>query len=276
LPPPDTVNESVGHQVGYRKDRKMIRINGRLIAACAALAIAAMLAQAAMAQREEGRRERGGRGMGGPGFPPSMAMLATMDKVQDALKLSDDQKDKIKKINDDMRAEFRKMYESGARDRDKMMKLRDETQAKLNEVLDDGQEKRLMGIFVQVVGTGAVMNPAIGKEVGITDEQRKKLDAVGPPRDGRRPDGPPPEGKEGREGRRDGGSFREMRERMEKEIMAVLTDEQKQKLESLKGEKVEIDMSELRGFGGRRGEGRERGERPERGKREESEKKAAA
>jgi Spy/CpxP family protein refolding chaperone len=249
----------------------MMRINGRIMAACAALAIAAMLAQAAMAQREEGRRERGGRG-----FPPSMAMLATMDKVQDALKLSDGQKEKIKKINDDMGAEFRKMYASGERDRDKMMKLRDETQAKLNEVLDDGQDKRLMGIFVQVVGTGAVMNPAIGKEIGLTDDQQKKLrDAVGPPRDGGRPDGPPPEGKDG-ERRRDGGSFREMRERMEKEIMAVLTDEQKQKLESLKGEKVDIDMSELRGFGGRRGEGRDRGERPERGKRAESDKKAAA
>jgi Spy/CpxP family protein refolding chaperone len=247
----------------------MIRINGRLMAACAAVAIAAMLAQAAMAQREEGRRERGGRGMFGP---PSIARLATMEKVQEVLKLSDEQKEKINKINDDMRAEFRKMFEGNeAPDREKMIKMRDDTTAKVNEVLDDGQKKRLMGIFVQVAGAGAVMDPAIGKEIGITDEQRTKLrDAVGPPREGRRPDGPPPEGKEGREGRREGGSFREMRERMDKEIMAVLTDEQKQKLESLKGEKVDIDMSELRGFGGRRGEGRERGERPERGKRSEN------
>ena len=45
---------------------------------------------------------------------------------------------------------------------------------------------------------------------------------------------------------------------MEKEVMAVLTPDQQKKLESLKGEKVDIDMSALRGGGG--GRGRTRGE----------------
>lgn len=254
----------------------MMRMNGKLWATVAAMAIVAMVAQVAMAQREDGRRERGGRegrGPGGFGGPPTMARLASIEKVQEALKLTDDQKDKIKTVNDETRAEMRKQFEDGGRpDREKMMKLMDDSTAKLNEVLDDGQEKRLMGIFVQMAGPGAVMNPAIGKEVGLTDEQRDKLrDAMGPLREGRRPDGPPPEGKR-TEGRGGEGSFRERREKMDKDVMAVLTDEQKKKLESLKGEKVDIDMSELRGRGGRGGEGRDRGER---GKRAE-EKKASA
>ena len=50
---------------------------------------------------------------------------------------------------------------------------------------------------------------------------------------------------------------------MDKEITAVLTPEQQKKLESLKGEKVDIDMSALRRSGG--GD-RPRGDRPNRGR----------
>jgi hypothetical protein len=67
--------------------------------------------------------------------------------------------------------------------------------------------------------------------------------------------GPPPEG-----GRGDRQSFADRRAKQEKEVMAVLTPDQQKKLESLKGEKVDIDMSALRGGGGREGRGRSRGE----------------
>jgi Spy/CpxP family protein refolding chaperone len=229
----------------------MKRFSGRILAVVAAIAIVAMASQLAMAQNEgrRGRGNRGGQG-GGPGGmmggPISMTRLATVDTVQDALKLTDDQKEKIKTINDETRDAMRKEFESGGRpDREKMGKLMDEATEKLNKVLDAGQQKRLMGIFVQVAGPGAVRDPSVAKEIGITDDQKDKIrEAMAPPAGGR--------------GEGGAAALRERREKMEKEVMAVLTSDQQKKLEDLKGEKVDVDMSKLRPGGGGRG-GRDRG-----------------
>jgi hypothetical protein len=239
----------------------MKRFSGRLCAMIAAVVVVAMISQAALAQNES-KKGRGGRGAGGGGMmggPPSMARLAGVDKVQEALKLSDDQKSKIKTISDDSRTAMREQFQGGGRpDPEKMRKMRDEETEKLNKVLDEGQQKRLMGIFVQLMGAGAVMDPAVGKEIGLTDDQKTKLhDAMGPPPEGRAAGGQ---------------GFQERREKMEKEVMSVLTSDQKTKLESLKGEKVDIDPSSLRG-GGRGGEGRPRRNR---GGSESAPKKSAA
>jgi Spy/CpxP family protein refolding chaperone len=228
----------------------MKRFSGRFLVVIATVAIVAMASQMAMAQNEGGRRGRGGRGGQGGGMmggPISMTRLATVDTVQDALKLTDDQKEKIKTINEETRDAMRKEFESGGRpDREKMRKLMDEASDKLNKVLDAGQQKRLMGIFVQVAGPGAVMDPSVAKEIGVTDEQKDKLrEAMGPP-----PGGP---------GAGGAANFRERREKMEKEVTAILTSDQQKKLEDLKGEKVDVDMSKLRGPGGGGRGGRDRG-----------------
>jgi Spy/CpxP family protein refolding chaperone len=237
----------------------MMRFSSKFLAVIAAVAVVAMAAQLAVAQNEQGKRGRGGRdGRGGPGGPggppPSMARLAMIPKVQEAVKITDEQKTKIEKINADSRKEM-----SGDRpDPEKMKKMRDEVNDKLKSVLDADQQKRLMGIFIQVMGAGAVMDPAVGKEIGLTDEQKDKLhEAMGPPPEGR-------QGREGRDAKGGGESFKDRRAKMEKEVMAVLTSDQQKKLDSLKGEKVEIDMSALRGpGGGREGRGRDRGNRGE-------------
>jgi Spy/CpxP family protein refolding chaperone len=232
------------------------------------VAVVAMATQMTVAQNEEGRRGRGGP-PGGPGGPVPMTRLAAVDTVQDALKLSDEQKEKIKAINDETRDAMRKEFESGGRpDREKMRKVMNEASDKLSKVLDENQQKRLMGIFVQVAGAGAVMDRAVAKELNITDEQRDKLrEAMGGMREGRGEDRGPAkrEGKGKGEGKGDRGegSSRERREKMEKAVMAVLTSEQQKKLEELKGEKVDIDMSKLRGPGGGGRPDRERGKRGE-------------
>ena len=154
----------------------MLRLSGKLWTAITVVAVVAMVSQVAVAQNEGGRRGRGGRGgAGGPGGV-SMLRLLTVDKVQDALKLTEDQESKIKTINDDMRKEMREEFQSGGgRDREKMRKLMDSTEEKVNGVLDAGQQKRLMGIYIQVAGASAVMNPAVAKELNITDEQKTKI-----------------------------------------------------------------------------------------------------
>ena len=246
----------------------MVRFSSKFLAIVAAVAVVVMAAQLAVAQNEKGgRRDRGGRG-GSPGGPPSMARLATIDEVQDALKLTDEQKAKIEKINSESRKEMAEASKGDRPDPKKMRQMRDGVTDKMSKVLDADQQKRLMGIFVQVAGAGAVLDPAVAKELNITDEQKDKLrEAMGGMREGRgEARGPAKrEGKAKGEGKGEGdqGSYRERREKMEKAVMAVLTSEQQKKLEELKGEKVDVDMSKLRGPGGGGRPDRERGKRGE-------------
>jgi hypothetical protein len=219
------------------------------------------ISQAALAQPGEGRRGFRDR-------PPSALRLVTADEVAADLKLSDEQKEKIAEINEHFYKNLREAFGDGG-GLEKMRELMEDSAAKLAEVLDDAQEKRLAGIVIQVNGAIAMMDPAVAKELKITDDQNRKLgdvrrslrDRFGEIRD-------LPEDK-----RRE--AFQDMQKDVENELMAVLTDEQKDQMESLKGEKIEIDMSQFRftrtqADGGER-RGRERGQRREREKEKETE-----
>lgn len=251
-----------------------MRFSGKGWAVIAAMVIVAVISQVSLAQREEGRRGRGGPGGPGGGFggPPSSALLLGLKEVQEALKLTDDQKSKLGTIRDELQDAFRKARQDGGSE--KMQELMTSISSKVNEVLDEAQQKRLMGIMVQVNGANATLDPAVAKELNITDDQKKQLDeARQKNRDSMR---------EAFEGAGDRDSSREetrakfdkLREDANKKLLAVLTSEQQTKLESLKGEKVDIDMSALRGGPGgpggerRAGRGGERGERGERGRRD--------
>ena len=60
--------------------------------------------------------------------------------------------------------------------REEMEKLNNEASAKLAEVLDDNQQKRLMGIQIQVNGANSLFDAAIAKELGVTEDQKTKLE----------------------------------------------------------------------------------------------------
>ncbi|MCI0334634.1 MAG: hypothetical protein L0228_15565 [Planctomycetes bacterium] len=228
-----------------------------------AVTVVLVISHITLAQPDEGRRWRGGPGGGRLGGASSVR-LASLNEVQDALKLSDDQKTKVEEINDQFRSNFRKLLQEGGR-REEMQKLNQNASAKLAELLDDEQEKRLRGITIQVMGANAVVaDPALAKELNVTDEQKSKLketqqsimramgDAFRKMRDS------DASGKDRR------AKFEELRAEAEKKLLAVLTTEQQNQLNALKGKKVEISMSQLRGSGGRGrfdGRGGGRGER---------------
>jgi Spy/CpxP family protein refolding chaperone len=222
----------------------------------AGVVMVAMISQVTLAQREEGRRGRGGRDGGGFGGPSGVRLLS-LKEVQTALKLTDEQKDKITKINDQMRDDIRKAFDDGT-GREKMQELNASAAAKVNEVLDAGQQKRLMGILIQVAGAAATSDPAVAKELNITDDQKKQLEtarqsnmeAMRKEFDGAR------DQTGSREEMR--AKFDKLREEANKKLMAVLTSDQQAQLEALKGEKVEIDMAQLRGGGGPGGRGGDR------------------
>ncbi len=220
-----------------------MRVAGKGWVIAAALMAVGFMVQVSLAQPGEGRRGRGpGGGFGGP---PTPVRLLGVKEVQDALKLTDEQKTKITDLNDKVREEVRSAMQDGG-GREKVQKLMDETTAKVKEILDEGQQKRLLGIFVQVNGANAVANPEVAKELNVTDDQKKKIEEIRQ------------KNMDSMRGLRDQSGDREaMREKMtklrdeeSKAMLAVLTDAQQKQLEELKGEKVDIDLSQLRGFGG--------------------------
>jgi hypothetical protein len=248
--------------------------------AVAALAMVVVVSQAALAQQEEGRRGgRGGRGFGFGGRGGGMAsalQLASNEQVQRALKVSEEQADKIQEINSEMREERGKLFEAARESggeqgamREKMQELTATATKKLNEVLDAGQQKRLMGIMIQVAGANALLDPAVAKELNVTEDQTKKLEEAG--QENRQAMRELFEGARDQEGGREAmrEKMEQQREEANKRLMAVLTSDQQAQFESLKGEKVEIDMAALRGPGGGRFGDRQRGQRGQRGDRGE-------
>jgi Spy/CpxP family protein refolding chaperone len=247
----------------------MSRFTGRVSWMVAALAIVTVMAQLAEAQREGGRRGRGGRGFGR--MIPSVQLVAESDNVQVALNVTPEQKEKIETINRELRDSRREVYDRAEGDfraaQGEMEKLNQDASAKLADVLEEDQQKRLLGISIQVNGAAALNEPAVAKELNVTDEQKAKLAEVR--ESNMRAMGESFRDLRDQELSREemGAKLQELQKESDKKLLAVLTSDQQAKLEELKGEPVEVDMSQFRGGfrGGRDGrggrEGRGDGER---------------
>ena len=212
----------------------MIGFRGKMAVAVAGLVLVTAAAQIASAQ-PGGQR---GRGMG---FGAPSLRLATLDKVQSELKLSDEQKTKIADISEGLRSADRQSRRQAAQD----------AADKLAEVLDKDQAKRLAGIDIQVMGPQALHDPLVMAQLNLSDEQKTKISDVQSGQWQAMRDARDEMQDMSREERR--AKMGEMRDEMGKKLMDVLTTEQKTQFEDLKGEPVDIDMSQLRGPGRRGG-----------------------
>jgi Spy/CpxP family protein refolding chaperone len=190
------------------------------------LGAAAMTAAPAWAQRGGGGG-RGGPGGGGPMF------LLTQKSVQDELKLAPDQVEKIKELAQKQQEAFAGLRDLSQEERQaKMREMRQANDKALAEVLKPEQMKRLRQINLQQMGAMALGNAETAKTLGLTDEQKEKIKAIGD--DAR---------KEMQELRQSGGDPDDVRKKTEEirkssgeKMMAVLTDEQKAKWKELAGE----------------------------------------
>jgi len=215
------------------------------------------------------RRPGGMLGAGGPVFSPSMlwGRLLPLEKVQKELELVPEQKEKLKEIADKAAAKMRE-------NRQAMMKLRDASeedrrakftemgnamraqaeQAKkdIEEVLLPHQIERLKQIAVQVRGLAALDDKEVQDALGITEEQKGKMKPV---RDEMMEKFRGSMGRGGdeseRKARRD--KMEAARKEVEGKILEILTPEQKEKFEKMKGAKLDINFTDLM----RRGPGRD-------------------
>ena len=162
-------------------------------------------------------------------------------------------------------------------------KLNDKYRPRLSKILKPEQAKRVKQIGWQAVGVMALRGDDLAKALKLTKEQRAEIDEVyasasrqmresfRPPEGGfRRPrqgdaQAGPPNGEEG-DNRQPGGggpppdfrarfeNMRKMGEDRDAQVLAVLTDKQREQFEQLKGEPFDVSLLRpRRGRGGPRG-----------------------
>jgi len=204
---------------------------------------------------EEGARS-GRRGPRMSRFSTDLVGLARLDQVQEELKLNDEQKAKVKEISDKLRAEMREQY-SGLREieddekrRAKMAELRDQRDAKsreqLGEVLPREQLIRLYQIRLQVAGpVYGLNNGYVANRLKLTPEQKEKAAEIDKSSSEKayelyrslRGLSREEAGKKMAEMRE---KFGKIRDQAAEQAMGLLTAEQSEAYENLKGEKFEL------------------------------------
>ena len=241
--------------------RSMLWLSGAALV-CAA----AIVPSIAYAQPSEGgfRGGPGGPGsFGGPFGGGGMLGLVMREEVQQELQLVDEQRQKVvdaaEAARDQMRDEMRDLF-SQMRDlsdeerrgrfdeiRGRMEAMNADLEAKLKKVLLPHQFERLKQIDVQARmqqrGASALSGGDLAKALGLTDEQREKLQQ---------------RAEEVRQELQE--KIRQLQAEARDKMLDVLTPEQRAKLEQLMGDTFELREGESRfdGRGGPRGEDRSR------------------
>jgi len=233
-----------------------------------AVAGAMVIAAAAMAQ-DKGKRGFRGGGFGGGfgGAATSPVTLAADESVQKELGVSGDKASKLTSLRDDLNAARTKEFQSAGinpqdfqnitpEQRQKMTdigrKLNDEFSPKVKEVLSADQYKRLQQIQLQAnlsfQGPMALNAPEVDSQLKLTEDQKQKLMAINMDFQQKQRDLFTGGGGGGNQ-----EAFTKLRDERTAKTMDVLTPEQKEKLNTIKGAAFDVSQIRMGGFGGRRG-----------------------
>ena len=148
-------------------------------------AVALCVAGIASAQNPGGGR-RGGGGAGQPGrggFGGGMmgggAMLLGSEGVQKELKLTDEQKTKVKEFTDAQREKMRDAFAGGQPDPEKFAEFRktatEAAEKLVKDTLNADQQKRFKQLQYQAMGVRAFSNEDVTKALKLTDDQKEKI-----------------------------------------------------------------------------------------------------
>jgi Spy/CpxP family protein refolding chaperone len=220
-----------------------------VVSGAAWLLIAALVcAQEKTAPEKQGPGPLGFGGLGGMG--PGDLILPTQE-VQKELGLTDDQKAQVKDLFSEVRQKARsalgnfnlqELLKLSQEERDKRLgEARKKAEAtykgiedKLAKILDAKQLDRLGQIRLQREGAAALARPKIAEQLGLSDEQKakiKKIMAESQPRIlSVGAEKPSPD-----QIRDFFSQMRERRKKLQSDLLAVLTDQQKAKWSEMKG-----------------------------------------
>lgn len=231
------------------------------------LALAVCLSSVMVAQQQGGGRGRGGPGGGGPGgggrggFGGGMGMsmggamdllsLLRMEEVQKDIGLTADEYKSLQEAMPDMRA----LFQADESERPAKMKEANAKAQELVSELSPTQQSRLLGLLVQQQGMRSVTNEIVAQKIGLDAAKSEEIKAA-MTKSGADMRAKMQEAFSGGAGG-DREKMREAMDSMTKEldqaVAAKLSDDQKKKLEELKG--VAFTFPERRGFGGGQGGG---------------------
>lgn len=191
--------------------------------------------------------QQGGGRVGAAGI--SGMQYVQQKSVQDELKLTADQVEKLKQVGEKMRESFGGRTAGGDREelRKKFAEAVQAAEKDMAGILSADQSKRLKEITSQQAGPMVLARPEVAKEVGLTDDQQAKVkeitDAYSSDASARFQAG----------GGGDREEARKKRETARKEandkVLALLKDDQKKAWEKLLGEPFK---GEIQPFGGNR------------------------
>lgn len=232
-----------------------------LLRTMGAVTLAATMA-IAMAQGGPGGGPGGGQGRGGMRGGGMMGMqdrsgvmLLVRADVQRDLKLTSEQQSKLQAMQASMMERMREMWQNnqgGQPNMDALRQMNEAMQKEVATVLTPAQMKRLGEIRVQLQGNRAALDPEVQKELGITAEQKGRLDQL--------QQGLQSANQSVRQRMQNGDISREEgmasmqrnNEVMNQEIAKILTAAQNEKLKTMGGAKFEADEQPMGGFGGGR------------------------
>jgi Spy/CpxP family protein refolding chaperone len=228
--------------------------------------VGAMVVLAALAANVQAQGPGGNRGgMGGMGGMMGGGQLALLqnEAVQKEIELVPEQKEKLTALGTDLRTQMQGMRDLSQEERTtKMREITEGTQKKVEGILLPHQLERIKQISLQMQGIRALSDPAVAKELGLTEDQQSKIKTINDDAQKARRElfGQGGGGQGGGPGGGRGGMSQENMQKMqdiqkdtETKLTDVLTSEQKEKLEKMKGPK--FDTTALRGNrqGGNRG-----------------------
>jgi Spy/CpxP family protein refolding chaperone len=197
-----------------------------------------------------------------PGTDP--LQLLQNSQIQQELNISSEQNTKLASLEQEFRSKINQTVadinlndlsseEQEAKLKEIRATLSEETAATRNEletILSPDQVKRMRGIFLQVYGWGVLTRYELAEDLQLTTEQQKQLDDIEqdmltkmrtnwevPPEDN-----PQERNKVIAQNRQ---KMEQIIKNSNEQSLAVLTPEQQQKLETIKGEKFELDPKSL-------------------------------
>ena len=212
------------------------------------LALAAVFILAAETQAAESSRRGSGRGSS----RSSLLGLLRLEQVQKEMKLTEEQTTKVQTIVEKLRTEMGEQYtalreiEDRQEQREKMTALRDQFDDKVREQLRDVVEReqmiRLYQIRMQVRSVvDSLANRHVAGRLKLTDEQKKKLAEITKELQTKRSEVYSATRDASREQRSEAyQKFGKIRAEGDEKALALLTAEQKEAFEEMKGKKIEL------------------------------------
>jgi len=214
------------------------------------------LVTTALAQPGPGGRRGMGPGMGmGFGMGGGFGLLM-MPEVQKEINLTEQQKQQLQQLMAEQREQMmplmQQMRDATPEQRQKLMEqVMQKWDQALGKVLQPEQKARLRELQLQAEGASALARPDVAKELNLNDEQKRKIsDILAQYRQKQRQlwqQGP------GADREAMFQQMQQLRQQMDKELLAVLTEQQQQQWKKMQGKPFQFPRGPFgggRGFGG--------------------------